>query len=260
MKRRQLIALLSGAAVAWPFAALAQQPARMRRVGVITGMQETDPQWQLNVQAFLKGLSERGLNDGRNLQLDIRFGANNAENIRLAVASILANSPEVILAQGTTITGALRQQTQIVPVVFTVVSDPVGSGFVQSFAHPGGNLTGFTNFLEPSLAAKWVELLKEIAPGVSRVGILYNPQLAAGGGLYFAQPVETSAVALGVQSVRLPVQTPDDIEQAIEKFARESGGGLISPPDSTTLAHRDLILALERRGTACLLYIPIVSF
>jgi putative ABC transport system substrate-binding protein len=247
MQRRTFITLVSGAAVAWPLTARAQQPAQMRRIGVIMGMAERDPQGQLNMQALQKGLRERGLNDGQNLRLDARFGADSTENIRLAVANILANSPEVILAQGTSITGVLRQQTQTVPVVFTVVSDPVGSGFVQSFARPGGNLTGFTNFLEPSLAAKWVELLKEIAPSVSRVGILYNPQLAAGGGLYFAQPVETSAVALGVKPVRLPVLTPVDIEQAIDKFAQEPGGGLISPPDATILPHRDLIIVLAAR-------------
>jgi len=247
MQRRTFITLVSGAAVAWPLTARAQQPAQMRRIGVIMGMAERDPQGQLNMQALQKGLRERGLNDGQNLRLDARFGADSTENIRLAVANILANSPEVILAQGTSITGVLRQQTQTVPVVFTVVSDPVGSGFVQSFARPGGNLTGFTNFLEPSLAAKWVELLKEIAPSVSRVGILYNPRLAAGGGLYFAQPVETSAVALGVKPVRLPVLTPVDIEQAIDKFAQEPGGGLISPPDATILPHRDLIIVLAAR-------------
>jgi len=247
MQRRTFITLVSGAAVAWPLTARAQQPAQMRRIGVIMGMAERDPQGQLNMQALQKGLRERGLNDGQNLRLDARFGADSTENIRLAVANILANSPEVILAQGTSITGVLRQQTQTVPVVFTVVSDPVGSGFVQSFARPGGNLTGFTKFLEPSLAAKWGELLKEIAPSVSRVGILYNPQLAAGGGLYFAQPVETSAVALGVKPVRLPVLTPVDIEQAIDKFAQEPGGGLISPPDATILPHRDLIIVLAAR-------------
>ncbi len=247
MRRRDFLGVIAGSSAAWPLAARAQQPARLRRIGLVTGMQETDPQGRLNLSALQKGLRERGLNDGQNLQLDIRFGMNDAEKIRAAVTSILANSPEVIVAHGTSIAGALRQQTQTVPVVFTVVSDPVGSGFVQSFSRPGGNLTGFTNFLEPSLAAKWVELLKEIAPGVSRVGILYNPQLAAGGGLYFAQPVEASAVALGVKPIRLPVQTSADVEQVIDKFAQEPGGGLISPPDSTILAHRDLILELTAR-------------
>ena len=166
------------------------------------------------------------------------------ESIRTAVSDILATSPEVILAHGTAVTAVLQKQTQTVPVVFTVVSDPVGSGFIQSFARPGGNLTGFTNFLEPSMGAKWVELLKEIAPGVSRIGIVFNPRLAAGGGMYFTRPVETSAASLGIKTVRLPVQSSADIDQAINAFAQEPGGGLIVPPDNTTLPHRDLILVL----------------
>jgi putative tryptophan/tyrosine transport system substrate-binding protein len=142
------------------------------------------------VLAFQKGLLERGLNVGQNVRIDYRFGVASVESISTAVADILATSPEVMLAHGTAVTAALQKQTQTVPVVFTVVSDPVGSGFIQSFARPGGNFTGFTNFLEPSMAAEWVELLKEIAPGVSRLGILFNPQLAAGVGMYFARPAE----------------------------------------------------------------------
>jgi hypothetical protein len=148
------------------------------------------PASALNVLAFQKGLLERGLNVGQNVRIDYRFGVASVESISTAVADILATSPEVMLAHGTAVTAALQKQTQTVPVVFTVVSDPVGSGFIQSFARPGGNLTGFTNFLEPSMAAEWVELLKEIAPGVSRLGILFNPQLAAGVGMYFARPAE----------------------------------------------------------------------
>jgi putative tryptophan/tyrosine transport system substrate-binding protein len=246
MKRRDFITLLGGAAAAWPLAASAQQE-RMRRLGVIIQMAEKDPQAQLNVLALQKGLLARGLNPGQNLRIEYRFGAGSVEAIHTAVTDILATSPEVILAHGTAVTADLQKQTQTVPVVFTVVSDPVGSGFIQSFARPGGNLTGFTNFLEPSMAAKWVELLKEIAPGVSRVGILFNPQMAADGGMYFARPAETSAAALGVKTVRLPVQTPADIDQAINAFAQEPGGGLIAPPDSTTLPHRDLILVLAAR-------------
>ena len=247
IRRRKFITLLGGGAAAWPLAARAQQGERMRRIGVIMQMAEKDPQAQLNVLAFQKGLIDRGLSVGRNLRLDYRFGAASVETIRTAVADIVATSPEVILAHGTAVTAGLQKHTQTVPVVFTVVSDPVGSGFIQSFARPGGNLTGFTNFLEPSMAAKWVELLKEIAPGVSRVGILFNPQMAADGGMYFARPAETSAAALGVKTVRLPVQTPADIDQAINAFAQEPGGGLIAPPDSTTLPHRDLILVLAAR-------------
>jgi putative tryptophan/tyrosine transport system substrate-binding protein len=245
--RRDFIRAIAGSAVAWPRSVLGQQRERIRRIGVISGLAESDPQGQLNIQALLRGLSERGLNVGQNLKIDFHFGAATPDTLQKAVTEALATAPDLIVAQGTAVTAALHQQTRTVPIVFTVVSDPVGSGFVQSFAHPGGNITGFTNFLEPSLAAKWVELLKEVAPGVSRVGILFNPKLAAGGGMYFVKPVETSAAALGVKAVELAVQTPADIEQALDEFAREPGGGLITPPDATTLPQRDLILMLAAR-------------
>jgi putative tryptophan/tyrosine transport system substrate-binding protein len=155
MNRRDFITLLGGAAAAWPLAAWAQRSGRMQRIGFISAMAEKDPQGHLNVLAFQKGLLERGLNVSQNLRIHYRFGAVGVETIRTAVADILATSPDVILAHGTAVTAILQKQTQTVPVVFTVVSEPVGSGFIKSFAHPGGNLTGFTNFLEPSIGAKW---------------------------------------------------------------------------------------------------------
>jgi putative ABC transport system substrate-binding protein len=246
VRRREFIALVGGVAT-WPLAARSQQTERMRRIGVIMNMSERDPQAQLNLQALQKGLRERGLNEGQNIQIDLRFNADTAESAQTAVTEILKKAPDLIVAQGTLIVTVLHQQTRTVPIVFTVVSDPIGTGLVQSFAHPGGNITGFTNFLEPSIVVKWVELLKEIAPGVSRVGILFNPKLAVGGGMYFAKPVEASAPALGIKAIQLPVQTPADIEQAIETFAREPGGGLITPPDVTILPHRDVILVLTAR-------------
>ena len=247
MRRRDFIGAIAGSTVAWPRSVLGQQRERIRRIGVISGLAESDPQGQLNIQALLGGLRERGLNVGQNLKIDFHFGAATPDTLQKAVIEALATAPDLIVAQGTAVTAALHQHTRTVPIVFTVVSDPVGSGFVQSFAHPGGNITGFTNFLEPSLAAKWVELLKEVAPRVSRVGILFNPNLAAGGGMYFVKPVETSAAALGVKAVELAVQTPADIEQALDAFAREPGGGLITPPDATTLPQRHLILMLAAR-------------
>jgi putative ABC transport system substrate-binding protein len=246
MKRRQFITLLGGAA-AWPLTAQAQQGERMRRVGVIMAMRELDPQAQLNLEAFRQGLKALGLEDGLNVRIDYRFGANEPGLIRAAAADVLALAPDVILTHGTAVTTGVSQQTRTVPVVFTVVSDPVGSGFVESFARPGGNLTGFTNFLEPSFAAKWIELLNEIAPGVRRVGIMFNPRPRAGGGLYFVEPAEAAALSLGKQPVRLPVQSAADIERALEAFAREPGGGLVTPPDTATNLHRGLIVALAAR-------------
>jgi putative ABC transport system substrate-binding protein len=247
VRRRDFVIAVAGSVAARPRLVLGQQRERIKRIGFIAGLAESDPQGQLNVQAFLRGLRQRGLQEGRNMRIDFHFGAATPDTLRTAVLETLATAPDLIVAQGTAVTAALQQQTRTVPIVFTVVSDPVGSGFVQSFAHPGGNITGFTNFLEPSLAAKWVELLKEAAPAVSRVGILFNPKLAAGGGMYFVKPVETSITVLGVKAVELAVQTRTDIEQALDAFGREPGGGLITPPDATTLPHRDLILLLAAK-------------
>jgi putative ABC transport system substrate-binding protein len=246
MRRRDFIGLV-GSGVAWPLAVRAQQTERMRRVGVIMAMRERDPQGHLNVEAFRQGLLALGFEDGRNVKIDYRFGANEPGSISAAVADILALKPEVVLTHGTAVTAVLKQQARTVPVVFTVVSDPLGSGFVKSFAHPGGNLTGFTNFLEPSFAAKWIELLNEIAPGVKRVAIMFNPRPGAGGGLYFVEPAEAAAVSLGKQPVRLLVQSAGDIERALEAFAREPGGGLATPPDNVTNPNRGLIVALAAR-------------
>jgi putative ABC transport system substrate-binding protein len=248
IRRRDFIILLGGsAAAAWPLAGRGQLGERMRRVGVIMAMRESDPQGQLNVEAFQQGLLTLGLADGRNMKIDYRFGANEASTIRSAVADILALTPDVVLTHGTAVTTVLKQQTRTVPVVFTVVSDPLGSGFVESFARPGGNLTGFTNFLEPSFGTKWVQFLNEIAPGVNRFAIMFNPEPGAGGGLYFVQPAEAAAMSLAKTPVRLLVQNATDVERGLEAFAREPGGGLITPPDRTTNSHRELIVALAAR-------------
>jgi putative tryptophan/tyrosine transport system substrate-binding protein len=189
MKRRAFITLLGGAAAAWPLAAGAQRVERVRRVGALVAMSERDPQAQLNVRAFSHGLRELGWAKGRNIRIDFVYDASSASRIKTATAELLATMPDVILAHGTAVTAEIQRQTSSVPVVFTVVSDPLGSGFVQSFARPGGNITGFTNFLEPSFGAKWIELLKEIAPNVARAAILFNPKTAAGSeGSYFVRP------------------------------------------------------------------------
>jgi putative ABC transport system substrate-binding protein len=246
MRRRAFIVGLAGAAT-MPLRARVQE--RVRRIGALMGMAENDPQARLNARAFWQGLRGRGWIEERNIRIDVRHGLGSAAPINRATAELLALAPEVILAQGTAITAELQRQTRSIPVVFTVVSDPLGSGFVQSFARPGGNITGFTNFLEPSIGAKWVELLREIAPGVTRAAILFNPKMAAGhGGLYFAQPAETAAAAHGMKAMLTPVQNPTDIERSIEALARDSGGGLIVPPDATTNNNRELITTLAVRN------------
>lgn len=247
IRRREFISALGGGAVTWPIAALAQQAKRLRRIGVITGLKESDPQNQLNIAAFRQGLQDLGWSVDRNIRIEFRFGAEGADTIRAAAAELLEKEPEVILAQGTANTAGLQQITRTIPIVFTVVSDPVGSGFVTSLAHPGGNITGFTNFFEPSFASRWLELLKEMAPYVTRVALLLNPDLGPSGGLYFVLPVESAAQTFAMESTRIPVHNAVEIEHGIEAFAQKPNGGLIVPPDATTLPNRDLIVALAAR-------------
>jgi len=245
--RREFISGLGGGAVTWPVAALAQQPERLRRIAVVTGLAENDPQNQLNITAFRQGLQDLGWSLDRNIRIEFRFGAEGAASIRAAATDLIEKEPEVILAQGTANTAGLQQVTRTIPIVFTVVSDPVGSGFVKSLAHPGGNITGFTNFFEPSFASNWLELLKQMAPYVTRVALLFNPDLGPSGGLYFVLPVETAAQTFAMESFRIPVHNAAEIEHAIEAFAQKPNGGLIVPPDATTLPNRDLIVALAAR-------------
>jgi ABC-type uncharacterized transport system substrate-binding protein len=244
VKRRGFITLLGGAA-AWPLAARGQH--RIRRIGVLTALAESDPQGKLNIAAFRRGLQDLGWSEDRNVRIEFRVAAEGASSIQAAAAELTEKAPEVILAHGPAMTAGLQRATRTIPIVFTVVSDPVGSGFVESLAHPGGNITGFTNFFEPSFAGKWLELLKEIAPSVTRVALLFNPDLGPGGGLYFVRPVETAAQTWAVKPIRIPVHNVAEIEQGLEAFARDSNGGLIVPPDNTTLPNRDLIVALAAR-------------
>jgi putative ABC transport system substrate-binding protein len=244
--RRELMTLLGGAA-AWPIAARAQPSDRMRRVVVAMIMTENDPQSPLNVRAVRHGLTESGWAEGRDLKLDFLFGINNADRIDASVAALLTQPPDVFLVHGTAITASLHRRTRAIPIVFALVSNPVGSGFVESLARPGGNVTGFTNHFEPSVAAKWLELLKEIAPHLTRVAILFNPDIAAGPGGYFVQPLETAAASLRMEIRQLQVRKPEDIEPAVAGWAREPNGGLIVGPDPATITQRDHIVALAAR-------------
>jgi ABC-type uncharacterized transport system substrate-binding protein len=247
MRRREFMALVGGTAVAWPLAARAQPSDRMRRVVVAMIMTENDPQSPLNVRAVRHGLTESGWAEGRDLKLDFLFGINNADRIDASVAALLTQPPDVFLVHGTAITASLHRRTRAVPIVFALVSNPVGSGFVESLARPGGNVTGFTNHFEPSVAAKWLELLKEIAPHLTRVAILFNPDIAAGPGGHFVQPLETAAASLRMEIRQLQVRKPEDIEPAVAGWAREPNGGLIVAPDPATITQRDHIVALAAR-------------
>jgi putative ABC transport system substrate-binding protein len=241
--RRKLITLLGGAVVAWPLRARAQQPERVRRIGVLMLYPENDPQGQLRATAFQEGLQKLGWVVGRNVQIDFQWGFGDADWIRSAAAELLRQAPDLILANGTPAAKTMQQASRTVPVIFIAGSDPVVDGLVPSLAHPGGNLTGFYVF-EPSLGAKLLELLKEIAPRVTRVAILSNPD---------ADPASwsNSATAAGpkfaVTVVSAPLRDAKEIEAAMAQWGREPNVGLIVVPDPATNAHRKLINELATR-------------
>ncbi len=224
MRRREFITLLGGAAAAWPLAARAQQPERMRRIGVLMSLAADDPEGQARIAAFLQGLQQLGWTDGRNVRIDTRWGAGNADDIRKYAAELVALAPDVILATGSATVGPLLQATRTVPIVFAIVPDPVGAGFVDSLARPGGNATGFTTF-EYGMSGKWLELLKEIAPGVTRAAVLRDPAISAGIGQFGA--IQSVAPSFGVEVSPVNVRDAGEIERAVTAFARSSNGGLI---------------------------------
>jgi ABC-type uncharacterized transport system substrate-binding protein len=243
--RRKFLAALGGAAVAWPLAARAQQGERVRQVGVLIGV-AGDAETKAWVATFHKRLNELGWKVGSNLQIEERWTAGDPEQNRVFASELLAMKPDAIFAFSSVAVAALRQESRTVPIVFTAISDPVGSGFVESLARPGGNATGFTNFV-PTMAAKWLEVLKEIAPQVQRAVLLFNPQTAPYVAQYYQRPFEAAAPSFGVQATAAVVHQTGEIEAAIADMAREPGGGLVVPPDNFSYVHRELIFALAAR-------------
>jgi putative ABC transport system substrate-binding protein len=243
MKRRDFITLLGGAAAAWPLVARAQQPGRVRWVGVLI-ISPDDQVGRAKSSAFEQGLEKLRWEVGRNLAIDYRWGVSDLEKARFAVAQILRLTPDVIVANGGFAVTAAQQAIRTVPIVFTGLSEPVERGFIASLARPGGNTTGFTN-LEPTIGAKWLELLKEIAPGTKRVAVMFNPE--SSGGILFARSAEAAAQKFAVQVVTAPVHDPAEIEAALTMLGREPGGGLILPPDGLTPAYRKMIVELTLR-------------
>jgi putative ABC transport system substrate-binding protein len=255
MRRREFIKFVGGAAVGWPLAARAQQTERMRRVGVLIGTAADDPIGQARVAAFQQGLQQLGWAADRNVRIDIRWAGADADHRRKYAAELVALAPEVILASSGAVVGPLRQATRTVPVVFTETSDPVGAGFVDSLARPGGNVTGFLSF-EYSMAGKWLELLKQIEPGVTRAAILRDPAIPSGTGQWGA--IQTVAPSLGVELRPIDVNDASEIERAITAFARSANGGMIVTASSLTLLHRDRIIALAARHKLPAVYFQLV--
>ena len=242
--RRELLAALSGVAIAWPLAARTQQGERVRRIGVLIQVAEGDPQARIEVAAFLRGLQELGWSEGRNLRVDTRWGGGDADRIRKSAAELVALAPEVVLALGGTVAGALQQASGTVPIVFVNVTDPVGRGYVASLAQPAGNATGFTSF-EFGMGGKWLEVLKEIAPRVTRAAVLRDPAITAGIGYLAA--IHALAPSIGVQVIPVDVRTTSDIERAVAAFARTPMGGLIVTADPAAIVHREAIITLAAR-------------
>jgi len=245
MKRREFISLIGGAAAAWPLAARAQQTERMRRIGVLLAATADDPEYQPRMAAFQQALALLGWTDGRNVRVDTRWAATNADDIRKHAVELAALAPDAILAgSGTTTVAPLLQATRTVPIVFVVVIDPVGAGFVSSLARPGGNATGFLMF-EYGQSGKWLEVLKQIAPGVKRVAVLRDPTIASGIGQFGA--IQSAAPSLGMEAIPVDVRDVGDIERDIAAFTRSSDGGAVVTASPEASRHRDLIITLAAR-------------
>jgi putative tryptophan/tyrosine transport system substrate-binding protein len=244
MKRRDFITLLGGAAV-WPLAARAQQADRVRRIGFLHAFAENDPEVLARIVAFRQGLEALGWIENRNIQLEHRYAAGDVERIQTYTAELVHSAPDLIVGSGTPIVAALKQATDTIPIVFSVVNDPVGQGFVATLSHPGGNITGFT-FIDFPLIGKWLEMLKEIAPDVRRMTLMYNPDTAP---FYpvFLREFGAAPASLAVELSASPVHNEAEIEAAVTAFAREPRGGLIAAPDAFINTRRHLIMALAER-------------
>jgi putative ABC transport system substrate-binding protein len=245
MKRREFITLLGGSAIAWPLGALAQQAGPMRLIGVLMGFVESDPAGQSAVAGLRSALTKLGWTEGSNLRIELRWGDGDPDMLRTFAKELVDLRPDALLGGSTAVTSALARETRTIPIVFTVVADPIGSGFVASLAHPGGNITGFTA-VDPAMGGKWLQLLKEIAPLTVRAALLFNPSTAVPIQL-FMPSIQAAASSFAVQASAAPVHAKDEIEDVIAAQARNPGGGLIVMPDSFNTNNRDLIVALAAR-------------
>ena len=245
MRRRDCIALIGGAAVAWPFAARAQQPNRTRLIGVLSSTREDDADGRARIDLLRQGLRELGWAEGRNINIDYRWFGGDAARAKVKAEEIVSQKPDVIIANSTLALSAIRNETSTIPIVFVVVGDPVGQGFVSSLAHPGGNITGFSAF-EFTTSAKWLELIKEIAPELRHVAFIFNP--AAGPyAEKFVQSISPIASSSGVDLMVSPTRDAGEIDHALRAISGEPKGGLVVSPDAFTIANRGLIISLAAR-------------
>jgi putative ABC transport system substrate-binding protein len=245
MRRREFIAALGSASAAWPMAALAQQSERMRRIGVLSSLAETDVEAQAWDTAFRKRLVELGWTDGRNVHIDYRWGAGSVDRMRLFAKELVQLSPDALVTISTAATAALQAETHTIPIVFAWVSDPVGSGFVSSLAHPGGNITGFLN-IETSVIGKWLTLMREIAPQVSRIGFLYNPETAPFA-RYYLDTFRSVTSALAIEAIDAPVHNTEELEAFMTKLGSEGSAGLFVMSDTSMVVYRKTIYSLAER-------------
>src|SRR5262249_34550267 len=245
MRRREFIKLVGGAAALWPLAARAQQSERMRRVGVLMAVAESDSEGQAYVAIFQRGLEKLGWAEGRNIPIDTHWATADLQLMQRFAKELVTLHPDLILTQNTPTTAAILQQTRTIPIIFAVVADPVGSGFVASIPRPGGNATGFITF-EGSVSGKWLGLLKEIAPHITRVAFLLNPTTEPYADI-FLKPFKAAAASIGVEAIIVPIRDASELESAIAAHAREPNGGLIVMPGSFPLAHRAEITSLAAR-------------
>jgi putative ABC transport system substrate-binding protein len=245
MRRREFVTFLGGGTVAWSLAARAQQPERVRGIGSLTAFAETDMEVQTWYATFRKRLDELGWVEGHNIHIDYRWGAGSVAQTQVFAKELVQLNPEVILSGTTPATAALQAETHTIPIVFAGVSDPVGSGFVASLARPGGNITGFIN-IEASLSSKWLELMHEIAPHVSRVAFMYNPNTAPFSRYYLAT-FRSAAAAFAVEPLEAPIHSAAEVETAMTMLGLEAGAGLIIMSDTSMVLHRELIVSLADR-------------
>jgi putative tryptophan/tyrosine transport system substrate-binding protein len=257
MKRREFITGLGGA-VAWPLAARAQLRERMRQIGVLIDWAEGDPEAKAALSALVRGLSELGWTDGRNVRINVRFGSSDIDRMRALAKELVDLQPDAILASSTPATAAFQRVTRTIPIVFVTVGDPIGPGFVASLPHPGGNITGFTNF-EASMGGKWLELLTEIAPQLKRAVIMFNPDTAPGRGSYFRSAIEEAARTLKVEAIAAPVHRDSEIESAMNALRGGPSGGVIATADSFIIAHRAAIILQAARNSIPVVYSAAVS-